>query len=208
MNHPIFYFLIVLSVIPCSRREVTLLPEFRQVEAVMWEHPDSALALLGSMQKPSPSDELNDATWCLLMTQAQDRNYIKHISDSLITIALNYFEGYGDPVRKAMAYFYAGQVYNDLKQPEAAITWYLKAKEASEKTNNHRLTSLICSNLGMLYAYRRELKNDARQELWNAYNYALISRDSSRISSSLCTLGRVYSLFGQWDSWRIFIVKR
>jgi tetratricopeptide (TPR) repeat protein len=99
-----------------------------------------------------------------------------------------------------MAYFYAGQVYKDLKQPEAAIAWYLKAKEISEKTDNHRFTSLICSNLGMLYAYRRPLKDDAKRELWEAYNYAAMSYDSSRISSSLCTLGRIYSVFGQWDS--------
>lgn len=176
------------------------MPGFRQSEAVMWEHPDSALTLLETMKKPSSSDELNDATWCLLTTQAQDRNYIKHTSDSLITIALNYFEGHGNPAQKATTYFYAGQVYNDLKQPEAAITWYLKAKEASEKTNNHRLTSLICSNLGMVYAYRRPLKDDAKKELRNAYDYAVMSYDSSRISSSLCTLGRIYGVFGQWDS--------
>jgi tetratricopeptide (TPR) repeat protein len=200
MNHQTFYFLIVLSVFSCSRREVTLLPEFRQAETVMWEHPDSAFTLLKAMKKPSSSDELNDATWCLLMTQAKDRNYIKHTSDSLITVALNYFEKHGEQQRKAMAYFYAGQVYKDLKQPEAAITWYLKAKEISEKTDNHRLTSLICSNLGMLYAYRRSLKDDAKQELWEAYNYAVMSYDSSRISSSLCTLGRIYGVFGQWDS--------
>ena len=176
------------------------MPGFQQVEAVMWEHPDSALVLLKTMEKPSPSDELNNATWCLLMTQAQDKNYMKHSSDSLITTALDYFESDGDQSRKAMACFYAGQVYKDLKQPEAATNYFLKAKEASETTDDHRLTSLICSNLGMLYAYRRALKEDAKQELRCAYNYAVMSRDSSRISSSLCTLGRIYGVFGQWDS--------
>jgi tetratricopeptide (TPR) repeat protein len=99
-----------------------------------------------------------------------------------------------------MACFYAGQVYKDLKQPEAATNYFLQAKEASETTNDHRFTSLICSNLGMLYAYRRALKDDAKQELHEAYDYAVMSYDSSRISSSLCTLGRIYSVFGQWDS--------
>ncbi|WP_423128661.1 tetratricopeptide repeat protein [Gaoshiqia sp. Z1-71] len=176
------------------------MPEFHQAEAVMWEHPDSALTLLKTMEKPSSSDELNYATWCLLMTQARDKNYIKHSSDSLIAMSVNYFERHSDELRKAMTYFYAGQVYKDLNQPETAINYYLKAKEMCETTDNHRLTSLICSNLGMLYAYRRTLKDDAKRELRDAYNYAVMSRDSSRISSSLCSLGRIYGVFGQWDS--------
>jgi len=176
------------------------MPGFRQAETVMWEHPDSALAILESMQKPSPSDERNDAAWCLLMTQAQDRNYIRHTSDSLITIALNYFEGYGDPHRKAMSLFYAGQVYHDLKDYETASGYYIRAKEISKETPDYRFTSLISANIGMLYAYRRELKEDAKKELWEAYDYAVKSADSSRISSSLCTLGRIYGVFGQWDS--------
>ena len=199
-NKLTIYFLIAFVGVSCGRQHVSLMPEFQQAETLMWEHPDSALAILEAMEKPAPSNKLNDATWCLLMTQAQDKNYIKHTSDSLITIAVNYFEMQDDLNRKAMAYFYAGQVYKDLKQPEAAINYFLKAKEASEKTDNHRLTSLICSNLGMLYAYRRPLKDNAKQELHEAHNFAVISHDSSRISNSLCSLGRIYGLFGQWDS--------
>ncbi len=203
----IIYFLMALVGLSCGRQPASLMPGFQQVEAVMWEYPDSALTLLKTMKKPSPSDKLNHATWCLLMTQAQDKNYVKHTSDSLITIALNYFEKYGDQSRKAMAFFYAGQVYKDLKQPEAAISYYLKAKEASATTNDHRLTSLICSNLGMVYAYRWALKEDAKHELRDAYDYAVMSYDSSRISSSLCSLGRIYGVFEQWDSVVYFYTK-
>ena len=196
----IIYILMAFVGLSCGRQPASLMPGFQQVETFMWEYPDSALTLLKTMKKPSPSNKLNDATWCLLMTQAQDKNYIKHSSDSLISIALNYFEKHDDESRKALACFYAGQVYKDLKQPEAAINYYLKAKEASETTDDHRLTSLICSNLGMLYAYRRALKEDAKHELRNAYDFAVMSRDSSRISSSLCSLGRIYGVYGQWDS--------
>lgn len=204
MSHPVLCFLTVLSVLSCSRREVTLVPEIRQVEALMWEQPDSALSLLKTMEKPSSSDKLNEAAWCLLMTQALDRNYIRHTSDSLISVALNYFENHGDPVRRAMAYFYAGQVANDLKKYEATIGYFIRAKDISRETSDYRFTSLICANIGMLYAHRRPLKDDAKKELRESYNYAVMSGDSSRISSSLCTLGRIYGVFGQWDSMAYF----
>jgi hypothetical protein len=64
------YFLIAFVGLSCGRQHVSLMPEFQQAEAVMWEYPDSALTLLKTMKKPSSSDQLNDATWCLLMTQA------------------------------------------------------------------------------------------------------------------------------------------
>jgi len=200
MNKVIIYSFLALVLVSCGKQQVSPLPEFRKVEAVVWEHPDSSLALLKTIKRPSPSDELNDATWCLLMTQARDRNYIRHTSDSLITVALNYFEKHGTPHRKAMALFYAGEVYNDLKNYETATDYYIRAKDIAKTTSDYRLTYLICVNTGMLYAYRQELKKDAKKELREAHSYAVKSGDSTQIASSLCSLGRIYGIFGQWDS--------
>jgi tetratricopeptide (TPR) repeat protein len=200
MRHFFVFLLIVVTILSCRQKEKPLLLGLKQAESLMQQHPDSALAILKAMEKPAPSDKLNNVTWCLLVTQAEDKNYVRHTSDSLITVALNYFGMQGDLNRKAQTLFYAGQVYNDLKDYEKASACYIRAKDLATKLPDYRLRFLISGNLGMLYAYRKTLKEDAKQELREAYSYALLSRDSSRIAGSLCTLGRVYSLFGQWDS--------
>ena len=59
-------------------------PILEQAEKVMSEHPDSALFLLEQVATPEKMPERDYATWCLLITEARDKNYIEHTSDSLI----------------------------------------------------------------------------------------------------------------------------
>lgn len=91
----------LFSFVMCTEQPKELLPELSYAESLMQRCPSSALVVLDSMEVPSPSDKFQYATWCLLITQARDKNYIKHTSDSLINIALDYFEKQDDPVRKA-----------------------------------------------------------------------------------------------------------
>ena len=88
----IYSIIVVLTAIisilaACSKKEndSVLLPELVQAEAIMYEHPDSALHILQGMQIPNASQKLEHATWALLMTQAKYKNYIKQ-SDSLADV--------------------------------------------------------------------------------------------------------------------------
>ena len=134
------------------------------------------------------------------MTQARDKNYIEQTSDSLISIALSYFDGKNDPLRKAQAFFYAGQVQRDMKNDQGAAEYYIQARDEILKTTDSRFACLICSNLGMLYAYRPELKEEAKAFLREANQFALQANDSNYIANSFLELGRIYSVYQQWDS--------
>ena len=62
---------------------------FKQVENIVNERPDSAMVLLERIEQP---ETLPDAEWhwgALLWTQAKDKLFIRHTSDSLI----NLFDG-------------------------------------------------------------------------------------------------------------------
>jgi len=161
----------LLSFGMCTEQPKELLPELSYAESLMQRFPDSALAVLDSMEVPSPSDELQYATWCLLITQAHDKNYIKHTSDSLINIALYYFEKQDDPVRKATALYYEGRVNHDLNNAEEATDYYLRARDAAKNTTDYRLLYLINSQLGTLYAYRG-LTDLALEAYKNTYDYS------------------------------------
>ena len=86
--------------------------ELVQAEAVMYEHPDSALGVLQGMKVPASSDKLQNATWALLTVQAKYKNYKEELADStLINIAYDYFMKQDDARRKAIVLYYKGVLY-------------------------------------------------------------------------------------------------
>lgn len=181
----------------CNDHPKELLPELSRAESLIQHNPDSALMILDSMKIPSPSDKFQYATWCLLITQARDKNYIKHTSDSLINIALDYFEKQDDPVRKAITLYYEGRVNHDLHNAEGATDYYLRARDVAKNTTDYRLLCLINIHLGTLYAYRG-LADLALKAYENAYDYSIQLKDSTLISNSYSCLGRVSMLNNDW----------
>lgn len=193
-NTTAFFLIVSILLSACtSRQGEELLPELLQAEALMYTHPDSAWTILNKMQRPSRSDKLQYATWCLLTTQAQDKNYIDHTSDSLINVAYDYFMKQDDPHRKALVLNYEGRVNEDLQEAIEATQFYLQARDMASQTGDYKLRFLIESNMGILYLYR-SLYPQAEQAIKDAYTYAVEAKDSTYISSALSLFGRLYSV--------------
>ena len=112
-------------------------PILEQAEKVMSEHPDSALFLLEQVATPEKMPERDYATWCLLIT-----DYIEHTSDSLINVAIQYFEKKKDINRLSEAYYCQGRILSELSASEEALTAYLKAKELVRETSDRDLEAL------------------------------------------------------------------
>ena len=92
---------ILLLTTGCNRpTPTTLCNELLQAEELMYPAPDSALHILQGMTPPA--DELNRATWALLLTQAKYKCFVDQ-SDSLVNIAHDYFMKGEDTQRKALA---------------------------------------------------------------------------------------------------------
>lgn len=183
----------------CKPKEgIPLLPELEKAQAVMYEYPDSALHILQDIRRTKLSDEFQKAAWCLLLTQAKDKNYIKHTSDSLINVACKYFENQDDLHWKALAYNYKGVVNQQLGNVEEAVQDYLKSANEVEKTKDYQLAYLIYSNLGMAYTYR-SLTTYAMESLQKAYEYANLSGNKVYICAALSYIARVYSVKQDWE---------
>ena len=55
-------------------------------------HPDSALNMLESISTDSLKTKADRAYHALLLTQARDKNYIVQTDDSLIQVAVRYYD--------------------------------------------------------------------------------------------------------------------
>ena len=76
----------------------------------MYEAPDSALRLLDDSVRVDRLSRGDYAAWCLLSSQARDICYLTPKSDSLIRVAVDYYENHKNPARLMLAYYELGRV--------------------------------------------------------------------------------------------------
>ena len=171
-------------------------PILLEVEKIIEEQPDSALSILNKVENINQLSEKDHATYCLLLTQAQDLNYITHTSDSLIKIAATYFEKSNDKHKASLSYYYMGRVNTDLHDALKAQEFYLKALEIGEKTKDYHLLAKICNNLGTLYNYQDiydlALPMNLEDSAVIYHKQALKYSRPYNISSILVDLGNIY----------------
>lgn len=112
---------------------------------------DSALNLLESMELADFSTVQLKAKYALLLTQAKDKNYITHTDDSLISIAAEFYDAFGDIGLQAKSHYYWGRVCQDRGDIEGTVREFLMAMPLVEKVGDYHLNVLLKSNLGHLF---------------------------------------------------------
>jgi tetratricopeptide (TPR) repeat protein len=186
---------ILFIVYSCQQQNMLL----SYAEELLQVEPDKALRFLEDSIPINKLFQEQYAEWCLLLTEARDKNYVEHTSDSLIQFAVNYYEKHGSPETRMRAYYYMGRVAGDLKQAPDAQLHYLKALEAGENSTNYALLSRICNNLGMLYTYQ-DAYDMALPCLKHAETYIMQTGDKSNLSFVLRNIARTYDLLEYPDS--------
>ena len=173
--------------------------DFREVENLMPQHPDSALMLLEQIENKENLSRKDKAHYYLLLTEAEDKTYVTHTTDSLISIAADYYEKTDDLGRKAKAWYYKGRINQDLGHPLKAQEYYLKALRDEEKIEDHALLGRIHNHIGMLYAYQKVYEKALPFQKKAVENFHLLS-DSTGQVFALRDLGRTFLMLGHQDS--------
>lgn len=87
-NLYVFFLFFITGLMSCSHHSGL----YEHAEKIMSQHPDSVLTLLSTIQDVNDLSEKDRAMYYLLLTEAEDKTYKKHESDSLIAIATEYFD--------------------------------------------------------------------------------------------------------------------
>lgn len=197
MKNIIHLLLLLLLFFSCGKSTSVPSPELVKAESLMLTDADSALSILSAM--PVPTNKAQYATWCLLLTQAQDKNYIRHTSDSLIQIALHYFAKHADLRRQATALYYAGRVQDDLDNKVEATEYYVQAFDRAEQVKDYRLMALASNYLGRIYR-QMGLKDRALEQQVLSYKSDSLAGDTIGVLYSLREIGTCYLHLGKLDS--------
>ena len=153
-----------------------------QADSLMNLHPDSALNMLESISTDSLKTKADRAYHALLLTQARDKNYIVRTDDSLIQVAVRYYDTHENAPLQARAYYCWGSLYRDRNDYSQAIDKYTIAlSHINGRSENAELKASLYSNLGYLY-YTQGLSTEAD----SIYQRAELLAKSQKDTASLC----------------------
>ena len=152
MNVNYVYGIIFLFLTSCLSPTDRVIPSLLHADSLIEVGcADSALSILEGVNLAELSTIQSRAKYALLLTQAKDKNYITHTDDSLIRVAVDYYDTSDDITLRAKAHYYLGRVCQDRGDIEGTVREFLVAMPLAEKVDNYDLNILLKSNLGLLF---------------------------------------------------------
>lgn len=178
----------------------------RQADFLMESQPDSALALLRTMPYPYKLKGKEQADYCLLLTQAEYKNYLPFTSDSLLTIAITYYQSVGDNVSLGKSFYYEGCFYDEQKEYSRAAELYKRAESLLQQTNDNVMLALLYNAMGHLDR-KSDLKEEALQQFKKALSYSEQSGEVYHIAMDLQEIAKMYRVLDKPDSAGIYYAR-
>ena len=150
---PAFLFFISFTILlgACRRGSHAVSSILLLADSLMQPHPDSSLQLLEAIPAPQKMGKTDRAWYALLLTQAKYKNYVSLENDSLIQVAVDYFEKNSDREQLAKSYFYSGCVHREQEDIPTAINLYLKSLRTMPQGGDSVFLSMIYGHLGDCY---------------------------------------------------------
>ncbi len=166
----------------------------RTADSFMEEHPDSALAILKRDSLEICRSGKDFRLWyALSRTEADDKCYILHVSDSAIRIAAGCYDSYGSALQRVRADYLLGRVYCDMHLYGHAITSFNKAIAVDAENDSviNRYKARAATWAGYVYEVEG-LHKDALRYNKLAYGYAKKAGAQVTEIYSLRDIGRSY----------------
>ena len=188
-----FVVCVLFSMLSCGVSEMK--NRLKDVESYIMEHPDSALAVLDSMDRTLLTTDRLKAHHALLHAMALDKNYIDVTDDSLASVALDYYSRKGPKKYEARSRYYLGLSYFYAGDLSKAILEFTRAEEVSEMSDSLYL-AMIKTIQGHVYI---QTHNDV--EALNCYkkSYDLFSRLSMDFYMRVAEYGLAKAYFNVGD---------
>lgn len=172
--------------------------ELLRLESRVGEAPDSVFCTLDSINSEMMT-EADRALFINIKTEAADKLYKEHTTDSLIAEARTFFEKNNDMTRLAKAWYLTGRIHSDWEEWAMATEDFLKAKELTANSTDFSLRGRIANHLGLVN-WHNYLYPEAQAYYRVAYSYYQQARDTLKIAYTLKKIGETYMANYQADS--------
>jgi tetratricopeptide (TPR) repeat protein len=171
----------------------------RTADSLMEGHPDSALSILRRDSLEICRSGKDYRLWyALSRTEADDKCYILHVSDSTMRAAANYYDSHGSAIQRVRADYLLGRVYCDMHLYGHALASFNKAIAVDAENDSviNRYKARSATWAGYVYE-AKGLHKDALRYNKLAYGYAKQAGAQVTEVYSLRDIGRSYSYLKQ-----------
>ena len=121
----VILFFVIMSVTGCvSPKHVD--KSLDDADRLMESRPDSALAILESMDMLDLKGKRERARYALLKSMALDKNYVDTTSFEILQPAIDYYLENGTPDEKLRTYYYQGRIYQNRNERDSALHSFMR----------------------------------------------------------------------------------
>ncbi len=152
--------LCVLMLSSCANKKVD--QALSQADELMWAKPDSALAVLESVDTTSMRTRTQKARYSLLYSMALDRNYADTTDTRIIMPAVRYYERHGSQEDRLKALFYFGRMQANAGEYDKAVVTLSRALEHSDEVCDMRMLGFAYSEIAYSYSQTKNF-SESRQ---------------------------------------------
>ncbi len=171
-----------------------------RVEDCVDTYPDSAFEYLRQIKYPEKLHGKQQADYALLLTQTLDKNCLDSLqSDSLIALAVKYYEENGDETRTGKAYYYYGKVLVLNKRYSEAMRAYLNSLTKLVGTEEYKMQGLLWEHIGYLNSTQGFYKSSIANHR-EAIKYYDLAGDKDGVAYGYRNLARGYLYIHKNDS--------
>ena len=150
MKQCILMLLLSLAFTSCDNNRNALLMD--KAESMLHNNPDSSYLYLRQINPDILKSKQLCARYALLMSAALDKNYIDVTSDSLTSIAVQYYSNHQNREYEMLAWYYHGLVLMNAQSYPSSIVALEKAERLAEQLNDIYQLGLISRNKAKVFS--------------------------------------------------------
>lgn len=121
-----------------------------KAESILYENPDSALAVLDSVPRRKLG-KASQSRFALLYSMALDKSFIDVKGDSLVNMAVKWYRRHGSSDERFKAYYYQGRVYQNAGEWEKAMESFFMAERYADCSGDNILRGQLFNAKAAVY---------------------------------------------------------
>ena len=184
MKQYIAIIILTLCLVSCSHHSKhweTLI----SVESIMEERPDSALAVLQSIEIGDLSSKEEKGKRALLLSIALDKNEIRQTDFEILDPAIDYYKENGSSTEQMLTLFYQGQIHRINSQYAQALTCFCDAIKISDAPSNIHTIARVYDAQGDVYKSLAKWNETIKSKLFAADCFSKLDNTDYCVSALL-----------------------
>ena len=191
--------IIAVLLVSCerSRSDSRVSATLDDVETYINEHPDSALAVLRSVDTTALRTRALRARYSLLRVMALDKCFEDITRPGLLDPAVNWYERHGSADERFKTCHYSGRIAQDRGDKMGAAIGYARAEKLSDKVKDRHALGLMYLAFGSLYnsVHNTQKELDYVEKALDVFQQS----EDPMYASAIATKALVYHSRQEWS---------